>query len=73
MMVDPTISSGRMRDLAGLGRVRAHAGRAAAVADACASRRRTATDGAAIGGGTPPRPRPASSRPGANDLVGSTI
>jgi hypothetical protein len=73
MMVDSTISSGRLRDLAGLGRVRARTGRRAAAAGACAARRRTATDGAAIAGGTPPRPRPPSSRPGANDLAESTI
>jgi hypothetical protein len=72
-MVDATISSGRLRDLAGLGRGHTRTGRCAAVTGASAARRRTATDGAAIAGGTPPRPRPPSSRPGANDLVASTI
>jgi hypothetical protein len=56
-MVDATISSGRLRDLAGLGRSRARDGRAAAVVGASAAR----------------RPRATSSRPEANDLVASTI
>jgi hypothetical protein len=72
-MVDPMISPGRLRDLAGLGRSRTHDDRCAAAAGASAARRRTAGDGAAIAGGTPPRPRPPSSRPGSTDLMGSTI
>jgi hypothetical protein len=72
-MVDATISPGPVRDLAGLGRSHTHVGRKAAAVGASAARRRTAADGAAIAGGTPPHPRPPSSRPGANDLVASTI
>ena len=72
-MVDATISSGRLRDPAGPGRSRTHNGRAAAAVGASAARRRTAADGAAIAGGTPARPRPPGSRPGANDLGASTI
>jgi hypothetical protein len=72
-MVDATISCVRVRDLTGLGRSRAHVGRATAAAAACAARRRTATDASSIAGGTPPRPRAASSRPGVDDLMASTI
>jgi hypothetical protein len=72
-MAAATISSGRLGDLAGLSRVRARTDRAAAAAGVCAARRRSVADGAAIAGGTPPRPRPPSSRPGASDLVAATI
>ena len=68
-MVDATISHARLRDLTGLGRSRIRTARAAARPDASASRRRTAADATSIAGDTPPRPRAASSRPGAHDLV----
>jgi hypothetical protein len=55
-MVDATISRARLRHLRALGRSRAAPGGAAAATSPSASRRRTATDGAAIAGGTSPRP-----------------
>jgi hypothetical protein len=73
-MVDATISRARLRGLARLGRAR---GRAAAEGVAAppphASRRQAATDAASIGDVLPPRPRAASPRPGADDLMASTI
>jgi hypothetical protein len=64
-----------MRDLARLGRFRSPVDDAGGVAAQArrASRRQPATDATSIGDGLPPRPRAASSRPGANDLVASTI
>jgi len=55
-MVDATISRARLRHLRALGRSRAAPGGEAAAISPSASRRRTAVDGAAIDGGTSPRP-----------------
>jgi hypothetical protein len=72
-MVDAPISCARLRDLAALRRSRLGDGGEAAAAEPSASRRRTGTDGPAIGAGTSPRPSTTSSRPGSDDLVASTI
>jgi hypothetical protein len=72
-MVDATISRVRLRDLARLGRFRRRSGRCAAVAATYASRRPSVTDATSIGDGLAPRPKAASSRPGTDDLVASTI
>jgi hypothetical protein len=72
-MGDATISRVQLRDLARLGRFRRRASRGAAFAATCASRRPSVTDATSIGDGLPPRPRAASSRPGTDDLVASTI
>jgi hypothetical protein len=73
-MVDATISRGRMRDLARLGRSH-HDGSALAgrPARSSASRRRAVTDAASIADVTSTRPRAASPRPGRDDLMASTI
>jgi hypothetical protein len=72
-MVDATISRVRMRELARPGRFRHRVGRVAACAATSASRRPSVTDATSIGDGLPPRPEAASSRPGTDDLVASTI
>jgi hypothetical protein len=72
-MVDATISRVRMRDLACLGRSGARLRAYGPPPGACASRRQAATDASSIGDGLPPRPRAASSRPGTDDLMASTI
>jgi hypothetical protein len=72
-MVDATISRVRMRDLACLGRSGARLRAFGPAADACASRRQAVTDASGIGDVLPPRPRAASSRPGTDDLLASTI
>ena len=72
-MVDATISRVRLRDLACLGRSR-HGSRAFSPSAApYASRRQRITDATSIGDALPPRPGAASSRPGTDDLVASTI
>jgi hypothetical protein len=72
-MVDATISRVRLRDLACLGRsgVRLRAFGPPGVA--CASRRQAVADASGIGDVLSPRPRAASSRPGTDDLMASTI
>jgi hypothetical protein len=74
-MVDATISRVRLRDLACLGRGRIRRAAAGGVAAPApdASRRQAVTDATSIGDVLPPRPRAASSRPGAGDLMASTI
>jgi hypothetical protein len=72
-MVDATISRVRMRDLACLGRCRPWRRRFAPSPRSSASQRQTVTDATSIADGLPSRPRAASSRPGAGDLVSSTI
>jgi hypothetical protein len=74
-MVDATISRARLRGLARLGRARGRCAAAEGVAapPPHASRRQAATDAASIGDVLPPRPRAASPRPGADDLMASTI
>jgi hypothetical protein len=73
-MVDATISRGRMRALACLGRFRhQQVPRSRPLLLPCASRRRVVTDAASIGDAPPPRPRAASPRPDTSDLVASTI
>ena len=72
-MIDATISCARLRDLAGLGRFRAAPPGRAGQRSPSASRRRTGTDAFSIAAGTSPRPRQASSRPGSDDLMASTI
>jgi len=67
-MTDSAISCGRLRDLARLGRSRARTGRAAPAAGAG-----IADQPSNIAGGTPPRPRAASSHPGTHDLTESII
>src|SRR5205814_7545148 len=72
-MVDAAISRARLRDLAGLGRSRPAPPGGAGPRRPSASRRRTGADASSIAAGTSPRPRAASSRPGSDDLVASTI
>ena len=72
-MVDATISRVRLRELARLGRFRRRSGRFAACTAPSASRRPSVTDATSIGDGVAARPRAASSRPGTDDLVASTI
>jgi hypothetical protein len=71
-MVEATISRVRMRDLARPGRFRPDAGRVAASARACASRRESGTEASSIATALPSRPGAASSRPGDSDLVPPT-
>jgi hypothetical protein len=74
-MIDALNSRVRLRDLARLGRTRnrgAAAGGVAAPAP-CASRPQAATDAASIGDVLSPRPSAASSRPGTDDFMASTI
>ena len=73
MTVASTISLGRLRALACLGRWRAHDRRAAAAAVATASRRQAVRRCAASPNVLPPRPRAARARPGATDLVEATV
>ena len=72
-MIDATLSRVRMRDLGGLGRSRPARPGGAGPRRPSASRRRTGTDGAAIGTGTSPRPSAPSSRPGTDDFMASII
>jgi len=74
-MIDATISRVRLRDLPCLGRPRIRCAAAGGVAASApgASRRQAVTDAPSIGDVLPPRPRAASSRPGAGDLMASTI
>jgi hypothetical protein len=74
-MVDATISRVRLRDLACLGRARIRRAAAGGVAAPAprASRRQAATDATSIGDVLPSRPRAASPRPGASDLMASII
>ncbi len=72
-MIDATISCVRMRELAGLGRFQGWWARRAGSAPLCASRAEGLTDATGIAETFVPRPRAASSRPGADDLVASTI
>jgi hypothetical protein len=74
-MVDAMVSRVRLRDLTRLGRARNRRDAAEGVAAPapCASRRQAAADATSIGDVLPPRPRAASSRPGADDLMASTI
>jgi hypothetical protein len=72
-MIDATISRARLRDLACLGRSGLTQAGGAGSREACASPRRGPTDAAGIGKPSPRRPKRASSRPGADDLMASTI
>jgi hypothetical protein len=73
-MVDATISRGRMRALARLGRSRQHQEPPSRPLPLpSASRRRAVTDAASIGNAPPPRPRAASPRSDTGDLMASTI
>jgi hypothetical protein len=72
-MVEATISCVRLPDLARLGRSRLFHARCAGPEEPSASRRPRLTDATSIGESLPPRPRAASSRPGDDDLVASTI
>jgi hypothetical protein len=72
-MIDATISCVRLRDLACLGRVLLDRAGGAGTPKPHASRRRPGTDASSIAARPSPRPRQASSRPGADDLVASTI
>jgi len=72
-MVDATISWVRLRDLARLGRSRLVQTGEAGPRKPSASRRRPGTDASSIATRPPARPKRASSRPGPDDLVASTI
>jgi hypothetical protein len=73
-MSETTISRGRVRGLACLGRFGVRPVPLARPApDACASRRRDAVDAASIDSISPPRPRATSPRPDPSDLVPSLI
>jgi len=72
-MAEAMISRVRMRDLARPGRFRPDAGREAAWRRACASQRESGTDVSSIAAALPSRPGAASSRPGVDDLMASTI
>jgi len=73
-MRDAAISRVRMHDLASLGRFCPQSGAAFGARPVTgASRRQSATDAASIAAGLPPRPRAASSRPGACELTASRI
>jgi hypothetical protein len=72
-MVDATISRVRLHDLARLGRFRDGSRASGPCAVPSAPRRQPVTDASSIGDDLPPRPRAASSRPGTDDLVASTI
>ncbi|MDX6505188.1 MAG: hypothetical protein QOE29_2313 [Gaiellaceae bacterium] len=72
-MVNATISCVRLRDLSALGRSRPSVPGGAGPRRPSASPRRTGPDASSIATGTPRRPNTLSSRPGANDLVASTI
>jgi hypothetical protein len=73
-MVDATISRARLRDLACLGRGHLADVGGADLHQLSASRRRAVTDTATgIADVTSPRPRAASSRPEADDLMASPI
>ncbi len=71
-MIDATISCVRSRDLARLGRFQGSDARFAALA-LCATCAERLTDATGIAESLGPRPRAASSRPGADDLVASLI
>jgi hypothetical protein len=72
-MIEATISRVRLLDLARLGRSGPAAAGEADLRRACASPRRPLTDAAGIAERPPRRPRRTSSRPGADDLLASTI
>jgi len=72
-MVDAPISRVRLRDLVCLGRGRLVHAVAAGAHEPTASRRRRGTDADGIAAATPAHPGRASSRPGAAELVASTI
>jgi hypothetical protein len=73
-MVDATISRVRLRDLARLGRCGPRAGAAFGARPVTAAPHQQAgTDAASIATDLPVRPRAASSRPGTDDLMASTI
>ena len=72
-MVDATTSRARMRELARRGRFRLGWSREPAPAQACASRGKSDPEASSLADALPSRPRAASSRPGAGDLVASTI
>ena len=72
-MIDAPISVGRMRALAPPGRFQGCDARSAAVAALCASRAERLTDATGIAESLVPRPRAASPRPAADDLVASII
>jgi hypothetical protein len=72
-MADAPISRVRLRELARLGRsALVPAGRAGRN-EGCASPRRSSTDASSIGERLPRRPRAASSRPEADEIVPSAI
>jgi hypothetical protein len=72
-MIDAPISCVRMRDLVRLGRYQGWDPRAAGLPAPCASRAESLTDATGIAESLGPRPRAASSRSGAGDLVASII
>ena len=72
-MIDGVISCVRRRDLARLGRFQGCDDRFAALAALCASCAECLTDATGITESIGPRPRAASSRPGADNLVASII
>jgi hypothetical protein len=72
-MIDATISRARLRDLARLGRSGLTQAGGAGSREAYASPRRGLTDASGIGKPSPRRPTQTSPRPGAGDLMASTI
>jgi hypothetical protein len=72
-MVDAMISRARMRDLARLGRFRLAPPGKAGLCEPGASHGRAVTDAGSIADAPSVRPRAASPRPEADDLVASTI
>jgi hypothetical protein len=72
-MADATISCARLRDLARLGRFGLTQAGGAGSREACASPRRVLTDASGIGKPALRRPTQTSPRPGAGDLMASTI
>jgi hypothetical protein len=72
-MVDTPISRDRLHDLAGLGRSGLELAGGAGSLNPQASPRRLFVEASCIAEEPPRRPRAASSRPGSDDLVVSTI
>ena len=72
-MIDAPISSGRMRNLARLGRFQRCDARFAALAALCASCAERLTEATGIAESLGPRPRAASPRPDVDELVASII
>ena len=72
-MIDAPISSGRVRDLARLGRFPGCDARFAPLAALCASCAERLTDATGIAESLGPRPRAASPRPAVDKLVASII